>query len=191
MIFIPSLCAAKLSSFIIGWGPVTSLHRFIIIYPRFYCKVDMKCMVSYIQWYHEMNNGKKHRKKIYSMNETRWIYRNVSGSVRLLRTGASAGTPYRYNVYRVFIQLFSAKHSQIVWQLWAHTKCCPRIIQDQQTTPITEKIKNFLGLRSEVLVQMCTVLCTLEMKAKASQGFIILTEILALIYSYPQVLCLW
>ena len=71
MIFIPSLCAAKLSSFIIGWGPVTSLHRFIIIYPRFYCKVDMKCMVSYIQWYHEMNNGKKHRKKIYSMNELR------------------------------------------------------------------------------------------------------------------------
>jgi len=46
---------------------------------RFYCKVDMKCMVSYIQWYHEMNNG----------------------SVRLLRTGATAGTPYRYNVYRV------------------------------------------------------------------------------------------
>ena len=23
----------------------------------FRCKVDMKCMVSYIQWYHEMNNG--------------------------------------------------------------------------------------------------------------------------------------
>ena len=141
MIFIPSLYAAKLSSFIIGWGPVTSLHRFIIIYPRFYCKVDMKCMVSYIQWYHEMNNGKKYRKKIrYCMNETRWIYRNVSGSVRLLRTGASAGTPYRYNVYRVFIQLFSAKHSQIVWQLWAHTKCCPRIIQDHKTIPIIEKI---------------------------------------------------
>ena len=151
MIFIPSLCATKLSSFIIGWGPVTSFHRFIIIYPRFYCKVDMKCMVSYIQWYHEMNNGKKHRKKIYSMNETRWIYRNFSGSVRLLRTGASAGTPYRYNVYRVFIQLFSAKHSHILWQLWAHTKCCPRIIQDHKTTPITEKIKNFFSLRSEVL----------------------------------------
>ena len=64
MIFIPSLCATKLSSFIIGWGPVTSFHRFIIIYPRFYCKVDMKCMVSYIQWYHEMKNGKKRRKKI-------------------------------------------------------------------------------------------------------------------------------
>jgi len=46
---------------------------------RFYCKVDMKCMVSYIQWYHEMNNG----------------------SVRLLRTGATAGTPYSYTVYRV------------------------------------------------------------------------------------------
>ena len=24
----------------------------------------MKCMVSYIQWYHEMNNGEKPRKKI-------------------------------------------------------------------------------------------------------------------------------
>jgi len=46
---------------------------------RFYCKVDMKCMVSYIQWYHEMNNG----------------------SVRLLRTGATAGTPYSYTIYRV------------------------------------------------------------------------------------------
>jgi len=43
---------------------------------RFHCKVDMKCMVSYIHWYHEMNNG----------------------SVRLLRTGASAGTPYSYYI---------------------------------------------------------------------------------------------
>ena len=76
MIFIPSLCATKLSSFIIGWGPVTSFHRFIIIYPRFYCKVDMKCMVSYIQWYHEMNNGEKHRKQnsIEFLTRRKWIY---------------------------------------------------------------------------------------------------------------------
>lgn len=43
---------------------------------RFHCSVDMKCMVSYIQWHHEMNNG----------------------TVRLLRTGATQGTPYRYTV---------------------------------------------------------------------------------------------
>ena len=30
---------------------------------RFHCKVDMKCMVSYIQWYHEMNNGKQELNK--------------------------------------------------------------------------------------------------------------------------------
>jgi len=46
---------------------------------RFHCKVDMKCMVSYIQWYHEMNNG----------------------SVKLLRTGATQGTPYSYSIRRV------------------------------------------------------------------------------------------
>merc|ERR1719410_2423787 len=46
---------------------------------RFDCKVDMKCMVSYIHWYHEMTNG----------------------SVRLLRTGASAGTPYSYYINKV------------------------------------------------------------------------------------------
>merc|ERR1711976_348084 len=46
---------------------------------RFHCKVDMKCMVSYIHWYHEMTNG----------------------SVRLLRTGASAGTPYMYHINKV------------------------------------------------------------------------------------------
>lgn len=46
---------------------------------RFHCKVDMKCMVSYIHWYHEMTNG----------------------SVRLLRTGASAGNPYSYHINKV------------------------------------------------------------------------------------------
>ena len=65
-------------------------------------------MVSYIQWYHEMNNGEKPRKKIsieYEKEEID-VLKCISGSVRLLRTGATAGTPYRYNVYRVFIQLF-------------------------------------------------------------------------------------
>lgn len=38
----------------------------------FHCSVDMKCMVSYIQWYHEPFNG----------------------SATLLRTGASSGNPY-------------------------------------------------------------------------------------------------
>jgi len=46
---------------------------------RFECRVDMKCMVSYIHWYHEMNNG----------------------SVRLLRTASSAGSPYNYYIHRV------------------------------------------------------------------------------------------
>jgi len=41
---------------------------------RFECSVDMKCMVSYIQWYHETFNG----------------------STRLLRTGATMGNPYIY-----------------------------------------------------------------------------------------------
>jgi len=41
---------------------------------RFQCSVDMKCMVSYIQWYHEPFNG----------------------SAKLLRTGASMGNPYSY-----------------------------------------------------------------------------------------------
>ena len=66
-------------------------------------------MVSYIQWYHEMNNGEKLRKKIsieYEKEEIDAVLKCISGSVRLLRTGATAGTPYRYNVYRVFIQLF-------------------------------------------------------------------------------------
>eukprot|EP00090_Calanus_glacialis_P022863 TRINITY_DN35200_c0_g1_i1.p1 TRINITY_DN35200_c0_g1~~TRINITY_DN35200_c0_g1_i1.p1 ORF type:complete len:139 (+),score=4.03 TRINITY_DN35200_c0_g1_i1:19-435(+) len=46
---------------------------------RFRCSVDMKCMVSFIHWHHEMTNG----------------------SVRLLRTGATQGTPYRYTIRKV------------------------------------------------------------------------------------------
>merc|ERR1719431_614391 len=46
---------------------------------RFHCSVDMKCMVSYIQWYHHMDNG----------------------SLELLRTGASQGTPYQYSIQHV------------------------------------------------------------------------------------------
>lgn len=41
---------------------------------NFHCSVDMKCMVSYIQWYHEPFNG----------------------TLKLLRTGASSGDPYSY-----------------------------------------------------------------------------------------------
>jgi len=43
---------------------------------RFQCAVDMSCLVSYIQWYHHMNNG----------------------SQRLLRTGSSSGNPYSFIV---------------------------------------------------------------------------------------------
>ena len=31
----------------------------------FHCSVDMKCMVSYIQWYHEPFNGKTIHKNIF------------------------------------------------------------------------------------------------------------------------------
>lgn len=43
---------------------------------RFKCNVDMKCMVSYIQWYHQEFDT------------------NVTST--LLRTGASMGNPYSY-----------------------------------------------------------------------------------------------
>lgn len=46
---------------------------------RFKCTVDMTCMVSYIQWYHEMNNG----------------------TMRLLRTARTHGTPYSFRVDKV------------------------------------------------------------------------------------------
>jgi hypothetical protein len=43
---------------------------------NFRCTVDMKCMVSYIQWYHELNNG----------------------SMVLLRTARTHGNPYRFTI---------------------------------------------------------------------------------------------
>jgi len=43
---------------------------------RFECNVDMKCLVSYIQWYHQEFD--------------------VNGTSQLLRTGASTGNPYHY-----------------------------------------------------------------------------------------------
>jgi len=39
----------------------------------FECTINMKCMVSYIQWYHELSNG----------------------TMRLLRTARTHGTPYQ------------------------------------------------------------------------------------------------
>ena len=62
----------------------------------FRCKVDMKCMVSYIQWYHEMNNG-----DTLAQCRHMFIHLSTSGSVRLLRTGATAGTPYSYMINKV------------------------------------------------------------------------------------------
>jgi len=66
-----------------GQPRINNIMRNLTLNPgdtaRFRCTVDMKCMVSYIQWHHEMNNG----------------------SVRLLRTGATQGTPYRYIIRRV------------------------------------------------------------------------------------------
>lgn len=46
---------------------------------RFKCSVDMKCLVSYIQWFHEMNNG----------------------TMRLLRTASDTGDPYSFRIHRV------------------------------------------------------------------------------------------
>eukprot|EP00092_Neocalanus_flemingeri_P102568 GFUD01131197.1.p1 GENE.GFUD01131197.1~~GFUD01131197.1.p1 ORF type:complete len:189 (+),score=21.46 GFUD01131197.1:100-666(+) len=66
-----------------GQPKINNVMRNLTLNPgdtaRFRCTVDMKCMVSYIQWYHEMNNG----------------------SMRLLRTGATQGTPYRYTIRKV------------------------------------------------------------------------------------------
>ena len=62
---------------------------------RFHCSVDMKCMVSYIQWYHEKNNG-KFRKITLTV-----LTFEFSESMTLLRTGATLGTPYRYMVKNV------------------------------------------------------------------------------------------
>jgi len=66
-----------------GQPKINNVMRNLTLNPgetaRFRCSVDMKCMVSYIQWYHEMNNG----------------------SMRLLRTGATQGNPYGYTVRRV------------------------------------------------------------------------------------------
>lgn len=66
-----------------GQPKINNVMRNLTLNPgetaRFRCSVDMKCMVSYIQWYHEMNNG----------------------SMRLLRTGATQGNPYSYSVRRV------------------------------------------------------------------------------------------
>lgn len=49
---------------------------------RFQCSVDMKCMVSYIQWYHQPFND----------------------TPKLLRTGASSGNPYSYVIKDVSSQ---------------------------------------------------------------------------------------
>ena len=46
----------------------------VLLSCRFQCSVDMKCMVSYIQWYHQPFND----------------------TPKLLRTGASSGNPYSY-----------------------------------------------------------------------------------------------
>lgn len=66
-----------------GQPKINNVMRNLTLNPgetaRFRCSVDMKCMVSYIQWFHEMNNG----------------------SMRLLRTGATQGNPYGYTVRRV------------------------------------------------------------------------------------------
>merc|ERR1719411_529025 len=49
---------------------------------RFQCSVDMKCMVSYIQWYHQPFND----------------------TPRLLRTGATTGNPYSYVIKDVSLE---------------------------------------------------------------------------------------
>lgn len=48
---------------------------------RFHCSVDMKCMVTYINWFHDPFNGTEG---------------SGLGEERLLRTGASTGDPYSY-----------------------------------------------------------------------------------------------
>ena len=53
-------------------------------------------MVSFIHWHHEMLNGKKYK----FLGVTLYLF-HFSGSVRLLRTGATQGTPYRYTVKNV------------------------------------------------------------------------------------------
>jgi len=51
---------------------------------RFQCNVDMKCMVSYIQWYHHEFD--------------------FNGTSTLLRTGSSMGNPYSYAITAVSVK---------------------------------------------------------------------------------------
>ena len=67
----------------------------------FHCSVDMKCMVSYIQWYHEPFNGEQ------SLRILQWENVKFAGSMKLLRTGANRGNPYSYEI-KVWTSLFSS-----------------------------------------------------------------------------------
>ena len=66
---------------------------------RFQCSVDMKCMVSYIQWYHQPFND----------------------TPKLLRTGATTGNPYSY-VIKV------RRDHQQVFALQTFHQCRPDLI---------------------------------------------------------------
>ena len=87
----------------------------------------MKCMVSYIHWYHEMNNGKWNRiaqrilKRLLNFS---WIGNDCAGSVRLLRTGASAGTPYSYYINKVN----TVQPSNVKWRILVHFISIPQNI---------------------------------------------------------------
>ena len=70
-----------------------------IFYFSFHCSVDMKCMVSYIQWYHEPFNGNQVHPVSFKIPKL-----SIQGTLKLLRTGASSGDPYSY-----FIKVLSEK----------------------------------------------------------------------------------
>merc|ERR550517_358471 len=67
-----------------GLPEITSVMRNLTVYPgdeaRFECTVDMRCLVSYIQWFHTTPDN---------------------GTRLLLRTGSSVGNPYSFSVTSV------------------------------------------------------------------------------------------
>jgi len=116
-----------------GLPKINNVMRNLTVSPgdtaRFRCSVDMKCLVSYIQWYHEMNNG----------------------SVRLLRTGATQGTPYRYRVENVTPE-DAGFYSCVAGNILGET-VSSAYLEVNRTPPIFDQTyRNMLILMSSILV---------------------------------------
>ena len=62
---------------------------------KFYCTVDMTCMVSYVEWYKQSDNGQS------GGNLDFYLTDRVTDSVILLRKGTDPGDPYSYQIQGV------------------------------------------------------------------------------------------